>query len=564
MLAQTSLCAGLICCLVLGAAPLSAQQIAVNVNGEQVAFHGIGPQQIEGRVLVPVRGVLERLGADVEWVPLTQTVVASNGKLDITLKIGDRHAVVNSREVDLDVPAQVIAGTTFVPLRFLGEALGADVRWNGATQTVMIRTGDERRGAAPDVRDHDDRPQHALHRSGPDPVINSFIQDSRGWLRGGDTVHVVLEGTPGGQATFRIPGLAEETPMRETSPGHYQGMWQVPVDRPIQLPQATVIGGLKVGDRSSPLIQSQQPVSVDSVPPRLRDRLPGPDAHVDSPRPNISAVFDEDASGIDLASVRLVVDGHNVTPDATVTKDFISYTPTTPLPGGVQTVQLTAVDRAGNRVETSWRFIEDQREAEGIKAVRDNGDRTLQPGDVLRVEMEGTPGGKARFSLGNIKDVPLTERMPGRYGTDYTIRKGDDVRNSRIVVALTTPDGATFEHQSEHVVIVKTGKPVAPTVIYPAVNDAPTSPFVIKGKATANSQIRVKVDYRSKVLGVLPVQGTALDAVVQADRNGNWQTQPVALNGMLNNRNVEYTITATAISAVDEPSDPTVTHFRLR
>src|SRR5579871_3122535 len=85
----------------------NAQQIGVIVNDQPVQFRGIGPQQIEGRVLVPVRGVLEKIGADVQWIPQTQTVVAGNGQIDITLKIGDRHATVNSRDVTLDVPAQV-------------------------------------------------------------------------------------------------------------------------------------------------------------------------------------------------------------------------------------------------------------------------------------------------------------------------------------------------------------------------------------------------------------------------------------------------------------------------
>lgn len=128
--------------LVVSAAGASAQRIRVTVNGDPVQFESIGPQQVEGRVLVPVRGVLEKLGANVSWLPSEQRVIAGNGNMDIQLRIGERQAVVNGNPVRLDVPAQTIAGSTMVPLRFLGEALGADVRWNEETSTVRIHTGE--------------------------------------------------------------------------------------------------------------------------------------------------------------------------------------------------------------------------------------------------------------------------------------------------------------------------------------------------------------------------------------------------------------------------------------
>jgi hypothetical protein len=54
--------------------------------------------------------------------------------------------------VSLDVPAQMIAGTTMVPLRFVAEALGAEVEWNAAAQRVVIGGGE---GAEPPVTEAD-------------------------------------------------------------------------------------------------------------------------------------------------------------------------------------------------------------------------------------------------------------------------------------------------------------------------------------------------------------------------------------------------------------------------
>src|SRR5438128_1449904 len=126
--------------LVLGA-PASGS-IIVQVNGEPVYFSGIGPRTVNGRVMVPLRGVLEKTGAYVDWMSATQTVVATKGDNTIELPIGSRTAKVNGRIVSLDVPAMTIAGNTMVPLRFVSESIGAVVAWDNRRQIVNIETGE--------------------------------------------------------------------------------------------------------------------------------------------------------------------------------------------------------------------------------------------------------------------------------------------------------------------------------------------------------------------------------------------------------------------------------------
>jgi hypothetical protein len=128
-----------------------ADQINVRVNGDPVSFSGTQPRAMNGRVMVPLRGVLEKMGATVDWMPATQTVVAAKGDMELNLPIGSRRATINGRDVALDVPAMTIAGSTMVPLRFVSEALGADVRWASATQTVLIDTNGSTRVASNDT-----------------------------------------------------------------------------------------------------------------------------------------------------------------------------------------------------------------------------------------------------------------------------------------------------------------------------------------------------------------------------------------------------------------------------
>src|SRR5687768_14234479 len=83
----------------------SGQTISVYVDGDPVRFSGVTPQRIEGRVLVPLRGVMEKLGAYVSYQAATKTVTANRGDVDLQLTLGQRRAVLNGREVMLDVPA---------------------------------------------------------------------------------------------------------------------------------------------------------------------------------------------------------------------------------------------------------------------------------------------------------------------------------------------------------------------------------------------------------------------------------------------------------------------------
>ena len=123
----------------LSAANFASADIAVNLDGQPLAT-STAPVQMNGRTLVPLRDIFEALGATVNWNAAAQTILATRGNTQIGLAINNRTASVNGTPVTLDQAATLINGRTFVPLRFVAEATGAKVDWNGAMQTVSIRT----------------------------------------------------------------------------------------------------------------------------------------------------------------------------------------------------------------------------------------------------------------------------------------------------------------------------------------------------------------------------------------------------------------------------------------
>jgi hypothetical protein len=118
----------------------SAQSIHARVNNQLVDFPDVQPSMINGRVMVPMRGVFEHMGANVTWDAQTQTVMAQNAQTEVRLPIGSRRAWVDGRQVELDTPALIRNGRTMVPLRFTAEALDATVDWMASTRTVTINT----------------------------------------------------------------------------------------------------------------------------------------------------------------------------------------------------------------------------------------------------------------------------------------------------------------------------------------------------------------------------------------------------------------------------------------
>lgn len=117
--------------------------VAVSINGEAVDFSKYDnavPFIENDMTLIPIRAIAESLGLEVSWDDAAQTVGIAdrNGQSEITLTINSDIAVVNQKNIPLDIPAQIVNDRTFVPLRFVSENMGASVRWDEAARLITI------------------------------------------------------------------------------------------------------------------------------------------------------------------------------------------------------------------------------------------------------------------------------------------------------------------------------------------------------------------------------------------------------------------------------------------
>ncbi len=713
--------------------------IHVVLNGAPLTFTGTQAQQIKGSTLVPMRGIFEALGATVKFDKVTQTVYGQKGATAIILPLGALTATVNGQPQSLPLPAQLINGTTLVPLRFISESLGASVDWNPASSTVTIQTIDPHLATLPTVagtttisgevtgiytntiptqltvrvgganttvplgpstiilRSADQQPatevllsaikpgdQVSVQRGdngtatvvtatfgqvkgtivsighladgaatltldsgrtialaadapitfdgaavslrdikpyetvvirtnpannlgygvavstainanpvppGATPVfapaippgdpnaatlngnvssveVTSFTDDAHRPLRAGDVLKATLSGTPGGKATFSVPGLAEDIPMAETSPGVYVGSFTVVRDAAVR--DAAVIGKLIAGGVQSPLIQASGLLSVDSQPPRITDLGPARDASVESDRPVIYATFSDGAgTGVNPAATVVRVDGKDVTADAEITSSLFTYKPPSALAGGTHTVSVSVADKAGNPAVSNWSFQVSTSSIVQSFTTNEPSGQAVGAGSVVVFTLNAAPGGKASVSIGNLAKITLKESDPGVYTGEYTVRGGDNLENAPVSARFTARDGTTVLKNLATTLNLAAGPPPAPRITDPKNSDYVdgSAPLTVRGRGLPNSTVRVTVSYTSKALGgILPISGQSGTKDVTVDKDGDWEADGIPLQTkslFTANRDTAFTISAVQLDASGSPaSDPSTVTVR--
>lgn len=119
----------------------AANDINVNVNGQAIDFPDAKPFIDENaRTLIPVRFVSDALGADIKWNAELKEVKINLGEKEISMRIGNKTITVDGVAKEMDTAPTIAQERTCVPVRFVAEGLGATVAWDAETRTVFITT----------------------------------------------------------------------------------------------------------------------------------------------------------------------------------------------------------------------------------------------------------------------------------------------------------------------------------------------------------------------------------------------------------------------------------------
>ena len=118
------------------------QKRDIPLNGiivnDHIVFSDVAPYIKNSRTYVPIRFIAEELGFDVKWDAKTKKVTMTDGESTVELTIGSKTMLVNGKKVKLDAPAEIKDQRTFVPLRAIAEAFGKKVEYSNDYRAVCI------------------------------------------------------------------------------------------------------------------------------------------------------------------------------------------------------------------------------------------------------------------------------------------------------------------------------------------------------------------------------------------------------------------------------------------
>jgi len=214
----------------LGAAPVAlgltlslagiatAQSFNVTLNGTPLVLSP-APIERDGRVFVPLRGVFQNLGASVVY---TSGVIDAQGNgRSISLRIGSMQATVDGQQQTLDVAPFIVGASTYVPLRFVSEALGATVNYDASNRIVALVSGappqqsqPPQAGPPPQAADF-----NAVHLLDEEPRPDSATRGSRPAISARfsqpvdvNSVKITLDGRDVSATTYLNAGQFDFTP----------------------------------------------------------------------------------------------------------------------------------------------------------------------------------------------------------------------------------------------------------------------------------------------------------------------------------------------------------------
>lgn len=123
---------------------IGSNEIAYTKAGESgTQTIDVAPYIVAGSTLIPLRGLLELMGAKIDWDGVKQKITVDDSVRKIVLQIGNKLVYVDDprygaiRYTLLNFPV-IKDSRTFIPVRFVSEQLGYKVDWNGETQTITI------------------------------------------------------------------------------------------------------------------------------------------------------------------------------------------------------------------------------------------------------------------------------------------------------------------------------------------------------------------------------------------------------------------------------------------
>lgn len=120
-------------------ADASSYSARIYLDGQQINLSsGVQVENNNGTVMVPIRVISENLGFNVNWNKAAKTVTVEDASQKVTMVIGSQYADIDGERVLMTKAPVLRGGTTLVPIRFVSEQMGLQVRWDNTQKAVYL------------------------------------------------------------------------------------------------------------------------------------------------------------------------------------------------------------------------------------------------------------------------------------------------------------------------------------------------------------------------------------------------------------------------------------------
>jgi hypothetical protein len=515
--------------------PATAAGVTVVVDGSPL-YLSPGPIERAGRVFVPLRGIFERLGASVVYE--NREINSTKGDISVSLRIGSREATVNGQPQIVDVAPFIVGATTYVPLRFIAQSLGAVVDYNGAMRRVAITTPRQPMPPNPPPPPMPNPPPNYFSVGARQPEPGAQFGD-RFTPIGAQFSHAV----DAGSVRVWLDGNDITSRSNVTGRGFY---YKPPAPLYFGTHKVRVAGvdgeGRRFENTWSFITRQSAPPPASRV--QLRDQRPSPGSTVNDRNAVIAANFFPFADG---ASVRVRLDSRDVTSRSGATWEGFSFRPSDALDFGTHTVQVSGRGRDGGQFDHSWSFTTGRPAPETPVELRNQ-----QPSPSATVDN--------RFAVISANFAPQADGASVRVrldGNDITSRAGVsasgfsykppaplDFGTHTVQVNGKARGGLTFQHSWSFTVRRGEPTPISLSIGSPNENEVVARQFTVEGSTAPNARVNVTA-------------GTQFNGNTTAGPKGNFHIV-VSLGTLLGQQTVTVKITAT------DPSSSQTAHKSLQ
>lgn len=112
-------------------------EIDVYIEGQKVSFD-VPPQTINNRTMVPIRAIFELMGAVVVWDDTNLTAICTKDNTTVKMSLNSTTEYIDDIPYTMDVVPVIINNRILAPARYVAEAFGYYVNWDGITKSVFI------------------------------------------------------------------------------------------------------------------------------------------------------------------------------------------------------------------------------------------------------------------------------------------------------------------------------------------------------------------------------------------------------------------------------------------